>query len=114
MAETPEGRVKRWLFGTRQKPGVLWQKFPGARWDYAPPGGMFGSTGAPDRLFVWRGVFVGLEVKAEGGRATALQLENLKKIAEAGGVAAIIYGKDLAKLDAIYDAVMAKVRQYGT
>lgn len=110
MAQTPEGRVKDWLYGTRQKPGQLYKTFEGPIWLYKPPGGMFGSAGTPDCLFVWRGVFVGLEVKAEDGKPTALQLKSLRAIRDAGGVAAIIVGKDNVRLLQIYAAVMAKVR----
>lgn len=102
MAETPEGKVKRWV---KER---LKRDYPGA-WIYWAPGGMFGRAGTPDCLFVWRGVFVGLEVKAEGGRASALQLRSLQQISEAGGIAAVCYGRDSAKMDAIFAAVMARI-----
>jgi hypothetical protein len=111
MAETPEGRVKRWLYGTTQKPGVLFKYFPDA-YVYKPPGGMFGQGGAPDCFLVWRGVFVGLEVKAEGNEPSALQLKRLRHIIRQGGVGAVITGKDEVRLQQIYRAVMAKVERY--
>lgn len=113
MAETPEGKVKRWLYGDKRKPGRLPNLFPGA-YVYKPPGGMFGQAGAPDCFFLWRGVFVAIEVKAEGIPGTELQLRRLRTIIAAGGVGAVVSGKDERKLMAIYAAVMAKVERYGT
>lgn len=113
MAETPEGKVKRWLYGTKQSPGRLPKLFPGA-YIYKPPGGMFGQAGAPDCFLLWRGVLVGLEVKSETGAPTALQLKRLRDIIAQGGVGAVIVGKDERKLMALYAAVMAKVERYGT
>ena len=110
MAETPEGRVKRWLYGTKEKPGRLFQTFPGA-YVYKPPGGMFGNTGAPDCFFLWRGVFVGLEVKADGNSASVLQLKHLRHIIDQDGVGAVIVGRDEVKLLRIYTAVMDKVKR---
>lgn len=111
MAETPEGKVKRWLYGTKQKPGRLLQTFPGA-YVYKPPGGMFGQVGAPDCFLLWRGVFLGLEVKADGNPATELQLKRLRHIIAQGGVGAVISGRDEVKLLRIYTVVMDKVKRY--
>ncbi len=108
MAETPEGKVKRWLYGDKRKAGKVETYFPQA-WIYKPPGGMFGRTGAPDCLLCWRGIFIGIEVKAEGNEPTALQLRNLKGIIAAGGVGAVLTGKDEARLAAIRNAVLAKL-----
>ena len=113
MAETPEARVKRWLYGTKQKPGRLFQMFPGA-YCYKPPGGMFGVAGTPDCFLVWRGVFIAIEVKADGNVARPNQLRTLRNIRDQGGVAAVVIGRDERKLLAIYAAVMAKVDRYGT
>jgi hypothetical protein len=110
MAQTPEGKVKSWLYGSTAKPGVLFTYFPGA-YVYKPPGGMFGQSGAPDCFLVWRGVFVAIEVKRDGGEATDLQLNRLRKIIAAGGIGAVLQGKDTSKLAAIKAAVMAKVER---
>lgn len=111
MAQTPEGKVKSWLYGTNSKPGVLFKYFPGA-YVYKPPGGMYGQGGAPDCFLLWSGVFVGLEVKAEGNSPTELQLKRLRHIIRQGGVGAVITGRDEVRLQAIYRAVMAKVERY--
>lgn len=111
MAETPEGRVKRWLYGDKKKPGRLFQTFPGA-YVYKPPGGMFGAVGTPDCFLLWRGVFVAIEVKADGNTPTTPQLRTLRAIMDQGGVAAVIVGRDEVKLLRIYTAVMDKVKRY--
>ena len=45
--------------------------------------------GTPDKLLCVRGRFVGLELKARGGRLTKLQEYNLNLIEKAGGVAIV-------------------------
>jgi hypothetical protein len=111
MAETIEGKVKRWLYGTTQKPGKLFNYFPGA-WVYKPPGGMFGRAGTADCLLCWRGIFVAIEVKAEGNSPTELQLRSLRSINAAGGIGAVLTGKDEFRLAAIRDAVLARIQEF--
>jgi hypothetical protein len=43
-------------------------------------------AGTPDILICVNGYFVGLELKAEGGKPTALQQWKLQEIAKAGGM----------------------------
>lgn len=105
MAETPEGKVKRWMYERLKK------LFPGA-YVYKPPGGTFGVAGTPDCFLLWRGVFVAIEVKAEGKVATDIQLFRLRHIIDQGGVGAVMVGRDEAKLQAIYRSVMDKVQRY--
>ena len=48
-------------------------------------------TGVPDILACVNGFFVGIEVKAQNGKPSELQLYNVRKIREAGGFAYIVY-----------------------
>lgn len=48
-------------------------------------------TGVPDILASVNGYFVGIEVKAQNGRPSELQLYNVRKIRESGGFAYIVY-----------------------
>jgi hypothetical protein len=58
---------------------------------YAMPAtGGYGSSGVPDFLVCYRGRFIGLECKANGGKATALQEKNLEDIRKNGGTALVI------------------------
>lgn len=52
--------------------------------------GGFGNSGVPDFLVCYRGRFIGIECKANGGKPTALQTKNLDEIDSAGGVALVI------------------------
>lgn len=48
-------------------------------------------AGVPDLLCCVNGYFVGIEVKSEKGKPSALQIWNIEKIREAGGVAIVLY-----------------------
>lgn len=114
MAQTPEGKVKSWLYGDRKKPGKLFDYFPGA-FVYKPPGGMFGRGGMSDCLMCWRGVFVAIEIKASyedgGSDVTALQLKTLREVNAAGGVGAVLRGRSFDRLAAIKEAVLKKIEE---
>ena len=47
-------------------------------------------NGLPDILCLYKGFFLGLELKQENGRPTALQLRKIKTIEENGGIGRII------------------------
>lgn len=98
---TPEGKAKAKI---RQ-----WYKdnLPG-HWRVSPRGGPFGKAGCPDDLLCWHGIFIGIEIKSDVGELSALQKLGLKQIAEAGGVAAVVRGYDVPRLEAIKKAVLAK------
>lgn len=48
-------------------------------------------AGVPDLLACVNGYFVAIEVKAENGKPSELQLWNVEKIREAGGIAIVLY-----------------------
>ena len=54
----------------------------------------FTKSGIPDILACVDGHFLGIEVKAENGKPSALQLHNLKMIDEASGYAFLLYPDD--------------------
>lgn len=54
-------------------------------------GGEFTKAGVPDILCCCNGFFIGIEVKAPRGKASALQIHNLKKIDESGGFGVLLY-----------------------
>jgi hypothetical protein len=57
-------------------------------------GGIYTRSGIPDLVCCVCGAFVGVELKAEGGRVSALQKYNIKKIADSGGMGFVIYPED--------------------
>lgn len=54
-------------------------------------GAQFTKSGVPDILACVNGYFVAIEVKAENGRPSELQLYNVRAINAAGGFAFILY-----------------------
>lgn len=54
-------------------------------------GSKFTKDGIPDILCCINGYFVAIEVKAQNGKPSPLQLYNIKKIREAGGFAFVLY-----------------------
>lgn len=54
-------------------------------------GSKFTKEGIPDLLICYDGKFVGAELKGPIGRPKILQLVNLRKIREAGGIGVLLY-----------------------
>ncbi|MEA5004563.1 MAG: VRR-NUC domain-containing protein [Christensenella sp.] len=48
-------------------------------------------SGVPDLLVCCNGLFLGVELKAENGKPTPLQLWNIDKIKDAGGIGMVLY-----------------------
>lgn len=60
-------------------------------------GSQFTKSGIPDILACVNGHFVAIEVKAQHGKPSELQLHTIKKIREAGGFAVIVYPSGFEK-----------------
>lgn len=60
-------------------------------------GGMYGTAGIPDVICCHKGLFLAFEVKTQTGKATLLQEITIKKIVEAGGIAALVRSVDDVK-----------------
>lgn len=67
----------------------------------------YGKRGVPDRLVCYRGRFLGLEIKAPGGKATAWQERCIEDIIIAGGFAGVVRSVDDVRtlLDVVDTAV---------
>ena len=50
--------------------------------------------GIPDLLICCNGYFLGVELKAENGKPSELQLWNIEEIRKAGGYGIVLYPKD--------------------
>ena len=96
---TPEGKVKMFV----RK--FMRTHFPG-HFYYSPMGGAFGKAGMPDHLYLWNGILVGIEIKADKGKLSSLQDETLKQMAAQGALCAVVYGKDEAKMLRIKAAIL--------
>ena len=62
-------------------------------------------VGVPDILASVNGYFVGIEVKAQNGRPSELQLYNVQKIRESGGFACVVYPSGYDQLKSFIDGV---------
>jgi len=81
MAMTPEAKVKNKIKKVLKEKGIY----------YAMPAtGGYGMSGVPDFLVCYKGKFYGIECKANGGKPTALQMDNLDRIEASGGYALVI------------------------
>lgn len=74
-----ENRIKKFL----KEQGCWYLKVWG--------GGQFTKSGIPDLLICCNGYFVAVEVKAENGKPSDLQLWNIGEIKKAGGIAMVLY-----------------------
>lgn len=54
-------------------------------------GSQFTKAGVPDILACVNGFFVGIEVKAQNGKPSELQMHTIQKIRKAGGFAWVVY-----------------------
>jgi hypothetical protein len=89
MADTPEVKVKKRVIATLKSIGAYYAM---------PVASGFGNAGHPDIFVCHKGRFVGIECKAGGRKPTALQLYNLDKITEAGGLSLVIDEKNVDSL----------------
>lgn len=102
--QTPEAKAKAFV-----KKFML-DNFQGI-WFYSAPGGMFGKAGVPDHLYLYKGIFIAIEVKAENGRLSDSQKLQLKLLGEQGAVCAVVYGKDSAKMQMIKNAILKRLEK---
>lgn len=65
-------------------------------------------SGIPDILACVNGFFVAIEVKAENGRPSELQIYNRDKIREAGGVSVILYPSQFAEFKEFIENLLNK------
>ncbi len=53
-------------------------------------GGMYGTAGIPDIIVCFKGRFLALECKVGRNTPTLLQAQTIRKITDAGGIAAVV------------------------
>lgn len=89
MATTPEGlfkeKVQKWL----KKNNI---------WFFKVWGGIFQKSGIPDIIGCCNGRFIALELKADNGIASKLQLWTIEQIKKSGGYARTVYPCDYNEL----------------
>ena len=70
----------------------------GVYYFYASTGG-YGASGVPDIVACYKGTFIGIECKANGNKATALQQKHLREISMQQGIALIIDETNIEMLE---------------
>ena len=84
MSKTPEGIFTETV--------IKYLKTLDGCWFYKVfGGGMFQRAGIPDIIGCYNGRFFALELKADNGKPSELQLYNLDKINKAGGYGVLLY-----------------------
>lgn len=81
MASTPEKKVKDKVAKQLKQLGAYY---------FYPVTGGYGSSGVPDIVGCYRGMFFAIECKAGSNKPTALQEKNLASIKTAGGLALVV------------------------
>lgn len=69
-------------------------------------GAQFTKSGVPDILACVNGYFVGIEVKAQSGKPSELQLYNIRQIRKAGGFAYVVYPSGWERFKEIIDDLL--------
>lgn len=70
-------------------------------WQLARYQAQSNQNGIPDRLYLYKGFLLGLELKASKGKPTELQLKKLKMINDNGGIGLIVRDINILK-DLLY------------
>jgi hypothetical protein len=92
---TPEGKVKADIKKVLKEMGAYYTM---------PVTGGYGNSGVPDFIVCYRGVFFGIEAKANNGRLTELQKKGLEKINDAGGRGFLVYPGSVSELKKAMDS----------
>ena len=101
MAKTPEGKF--------QDKVIRYLKTLTNCWYFKVfGGGMFQRAGIPDIVGCYYGRFFALELKAENGKPSQLQLYNLEKINKAGGYGRLLYPSEFEEFKGEFEDVCKK------
>lgn len=89
---TPEAKVKKKIRTVLEKCGAYYAM---------PVTGGYGASGVPDFLICIKGRFIAVEAKAGTNKPTALQVSNMKRIEDAGGLSIVINEHNVDQLETI-------------
>lgn len=81
MAKTKESKLEEEVERLMQEKGI---------WQLARYQAQSNQNGLPDRLYLYKGYLLGLELKTDKGTPTKLQLKKLEEINKNGGIGLII------------------------
>lgn len=96
MAMTPEAKVKK---------KVAAQLKARKAYYFYPVTSGYGSSGVPDIIACYKGVFIAIECKSGKNKPTELQQRNLDAILDCEGVATVINEDNIGHVRTILDAI---------
>lgn len=88
MSKTKESKLEEQVEKFMESKGI---------WQLARYQAQSNQNGLPDRLYLYKGFLLGLELKADGGKPTKLQLKKLKAINDNGGIGLIVKDVEIVK-----------------
>ena len=107
MAATPEKKVKDAVI-------KILNRYPAQIYWFFPVASGYGRVGIPDIVACVKGNFWGIECKAKNNTPTQLQLFNLERIDDTGGVSMVISGpEEVEGLSTIIDAMCKQESEDG-
>ena len=96
MAKTKESKLEQDIEKFMQRKGI---------WQLARYQAQSNQNGLPDRMYLYKGYLLGLELKTDEGKPTKLQLKKLDAINKNGGIGLIVRNvKTVEKLIKYIDA----------
>ena len=81
MTKTKESKLEEEVERYMQRKGI---------WQLARYQAQSNQNGIPDRLYLYKGYLLGLELKTDEGKPTKLQLKKIEEINKNGGVGIIV------------------------
>ena len=81
MAKTKESKLEQDIEKFMQRKGI---------WQLARYQAQSNQNGLPDRLYLYKGYLLGLELKTDEGKPTKLQLKKLDAINKNGGIGLLV------------------------
>ena len=107
MAKTKESKLEQDIERFMQRKGV---------WQLARYQAQSNQNGLPDRMYLYKGYLLGLELKTDEGKPTKLQLKKLDAINKNGGIGLIVRNVEtvmqLIKLIDFYENEDREIDQY--
>ena len=101
MAKTKESKLEQEVANFMEKRGI---------WQLARFQAQSNQNGLPDRIYLYKGVLLGFELKTDVGTPSDLQLKKLDAINENGGIGVIIRDVNTVKsIINLIDAVSAQM-----
>jgi len=86
------------------------KSYPENIWFYKHWAGAYSQSGIPDIIACINGHFVGIEVKAEDGHPSPLQIRNIDLIQRSKGYAYILYPKDFEQFKTDMRALIKDIK----